>query len=399
MYQLTIKNPRTNQQEELSLPLTDYQLSLRLEDNGIINIDDAIILTDFVNDSDDFPHLPAAMLESADLFEVNYLTQRIQMLSAKQQDEMDLLIKAYDLHDIADLINLTYEVEQETYRILKGVSNHEELGRWFVMQSPTETPGTVLNQIDYAKIGSGLDVPQLKGAFCEGNYVYCKEPFQERVYDGKHLPYFSYEVNDTIAVIQYVNDENDSVSYLTLPAGEIAMQRVMKELGCETFDNCHIDLKASRVFCHEHYLKPNENIEKLNELCKQLHSLPHQDFVKLQAVVEYTQMQNKEVSDLYSSSAFEKLNLLYHHLNDFEFFPNIHSPEQYAEYLVNETDIFHIGEELTAYIQYEELGYDWTNTEGGRFVSGGYVIDETRLIPTRGIEDEIENLGEEELEQ
>ena len=40
MYLLTIKNPITNQQEELSLPLKDMQLEIRLKENGITSIND-----------------------------------------------------------------------------------------------------------------------------------------------------------------------------------------------------------------------------------------------------------------------------------------------------------------------------------------------------------------------
>lgn len=394
MYQLTIQNPITQQQTILSLPLTYFDLEIKLKSIGITNIDDPITIVNFTNDDNDLPQLPIKMLDHADIFQINFLAQRIDSLTPEKQEDMNTVIEAFNIHKISDLINLTYEVEHDTYKIIENVNDHDDLGKWFTAENCYDLPSIVLDNIDYSGIGYDLDHYDYEGKFCDRGYVFIENPMDEKVYDGIHFPDFAYGAK-CIANIKYVNDDNGLISYLKLPAGDFAMQRVLKELECGSFNGCRIDPKSSIIFDQYDFLSEKDDIEKLNNLCKDLALLKEKDFVKLQAIVAYAKVSEEEMFyrlGAKDDTAFEKLNALYRHLNDFDFFPNIHSPEAYADHLVNEMKMFDIGEELTPYIRYAELGRDWIDGEGGRFVPGGYVVDETP------VEREAENNIEEELE-
>lgn len=400
MYLLTIKNPQTQQQKQLSLPLTDLELELKLKEIGVTDINNPINLVNFTNDGYDFPQLPIKMIEHAHIFQINFLAQRINSLSAIEQKNMDAVIEAFGVHRINDLINLTYEVEHNMYRIVEGTEDHDDLGKWFVEKEYYDLPTVILDNIDYNGIGYDLNNYEFSGKFCDKGYVYVENSMDEKIYNGKHLPDFAYE-RSYIANIKYINDDNGYESYLKLPAGELAMQRVLKELECETFDNCRIDIDSSYIFDQYDYLTEKDDIGKLNDLCNEMASIGEKTLVKMRAIIEYASISSDEMFyrlGAKNDTAFEKLNALYSRLEDFDYFPGIHTPKAYADHLVNNIKFFEIGEELTPYINYEELGCDWIEDEGGKFVSTGYVIDESPTELQRTYPEEIQVQDEEDLE-
>ncbi len=381
MYLITIKNPLTDQQEELSLPLTERQLELRLKDNGITSISDAIQLSNFINDGTDFPQLPINIIYSGDIFEINFLAQRIESLSIEDQEDMSAMMKAYDVSDILDLINLTYEIENGTYSVIEEVDNHFALGKWFVKEHYSHMPSVILENINIDDVGYEVDQFVLCGKFFEGGYVYEECPLTQEAYDGIILPDFDY-LDDHIAKIQVTNISNARSTYLKLPASIYAYQRLCQKLDCTGIHNSNINIDPSvNMLGTIMRLGDNFNLAELNQICLQIEAMESRDRKKLAAILEYVSLTDEEriyyKFGLTDCTLSNQLMTLVHHLNDFDYFESIHSPRDYAYYLTTESNTFDIAEELIPYVNFDQLGEDWTNQEEGIFISSGYVIDET----------------------
>ena len=381
MYLITIKNPLINQQKELSLPLTERQLEHRLKENGITSINDLIELSNFINDGTDFPQLPNNIINNVDIFEINFLAQRIESLSIEDQEDMSTIMKSYDVSGISDLVNLTYEIENGTYSVIEEVDNHLALGKWFVKENYPHIPSVILENINIDDVGYEVDQFVLCGKFFDGGYVYEDSPLMQESYDGIILPDFDY-LDDHIAKIQVTNISNTRSTYLKLPASIYAYQRLCQKLDCTGIHDSNIKIDPSvNMLGTTMRLEDTFNLAELNQICAQIEAMDDKELKKLTAVLEYISLVDEEriyyKFGLTDCTLSNQLMTLVHHLNDFDYFEGVHSPRDYAYYLTTESNTFDIAEELIPYVNFDQLGEDWTNQEGGIFVSSGYVIDET----------------------
>ena len=106
-----------------------------------------------------------------------------------------------------------------------------------------------------------------------------------------------------------------------------------------------------------------DSLWEVNEMCQAIHRLGPVDRAKLDAAVEYaradTARQIQRVAD---------------HLDQFDFVPNVHTPEEYGRYLIQNSGKFGYDENLERFYNYDQFGRDSIEAEDGRFIDGGYIV-------------------------
>ena len=186
----------------------------------------------------------------------------------------------------------------------------------------------------------------------------------EQLYKGGPFPPYLYDVYELVLTISPdQNMENATELYLPSAAGQI--ERALRRGG--------ITEQQARFAKLESIQLPGKITGKLNlqydslwevnEMCQAIHRLGPVDRAKLDAAVEYaradTARQIQRVAD---------------HLDQFDFVPNVHTPEEYGRYLIQNSGKFGYDENLERFYNYDQFGRDSIEAEDGRFIDGGYIV-------------------------
>ncbi len=143
--------------------------------------------------------------------------------------------------------------------------------------------------------------------------------------------------------------------WLELPATDEEISEAMKKIGIneeyEEFFITDYESEVPGLKVHEF-----ENIEKLNEMAEELESLDEYELEKIAAIIDYTGYELAEIID---------------NVDDYQFYPGVSSDEELGcEY----AEMLNVPEELENYIDWETYGRECMLSEGGAFVTGGYVF-------------------------
>ena len=103
-------------------------------------------------------------------------------------------------------------------------------------------------------------------------------------------------------------------------------------------------------------------MHSLNAMCGAIAKLEQKDRDKLEAVIVFAEPEN--------AGAIRRLA---ENLEQFDFIPGIHTPEEYGRYMIRESGRFEYDDILEAFYDYEGYGQHRIQQENGRFSGYGYV--------------------------
>ena len=101
---------------------------------------------------------------------------------------------------------------------------------------------------------------------------------------------------------------------------------------------------------------------ELNRLCQICSNFKEQDFVKLGAVCQMAK-----------PTCAANIRQLAENLDQFDFAPNVHTPEELGKYMIQQSGRFEYDENLDAFYDYEKYGTERMNEEDGMFTDRGYI--------------------------
>ena len=113
--------------------------------------------------------------------------------------------------------------------------------------------------------------------------------------------------------------------------------------------NCALDFERESLF-------------ELNRLCQICSNFTEQDFEKLGAVCQ-----------LAKPTCAENLRHLAENLDQFDFAPGVHTPEEYGRYMIQKSGHFEYDENLDEFYTYGDYGVQRMLQEDGVFTDRGYV--------------------------
>ena len=101
---------------------------------------------------------------------------------------------------------------------------------------------------------------------------------------------------------------------------------------------------------------------QLNELSQVCADFQEHDFAKLGAVCH-----------LAKPEGIESVRHLAENLDQFDFAPDVHTPEEYGQYMIQQSGRYEYDENLAEFYNYEEYGIKRILQEDGVFTDYGYV--------------------------
>ena len=106
----------------------------------------------------------------------------------------------------------------------------------------------------------------------------------------------------------------------------------------------------------------HESLFELNRLCHACSNFKEQDFVKLGAVCQMAK-----------PACAANIRQLAENLDQFDFAPNVHTPEELGKYMIQQSGHYEYDENLEDFYNYGDYGVKRMLQEDGVFVNRGYV--------------------------
>ena len=188
----------------------------------------------------------------------------------------------------------------------------------------------------------------------------------DQAYDRKHLPPIWMAENCILELKIRVTGEADpkKQEWVQLPASQIKLERAMLRAGIPSCGEMQMLVSDSRfpdeVDCTldvEH-----GSLFELNRLCHACSNFKEQDFKKLGAVCQ-----------LAKPARAANIRQLAENLDQFDFAPNVHSPEELGKYMIQQSGHYEYDENLEEFYNYGDYGVKRILQDDGVFVDRGYV--------------------------
>ena len=287
-------------------------------------------------------------LESFDRYELLQFNAAVERFGLSAADELiDLSFCARDVTVVSDFNDLEL-VGKRHYLTVHGACNSEELenleGKETALALISGQPGYVTRY----------------------GVVYDNGIKLEQAYDRKHLPPIWMPESCILELKIRVTGEGDpkKQEWVQLPASRIKLERAMLRAGIASCGEIRILFSGSRfpdaVDCALDF--EHESLFELNRLCHACSNFKEQDFVKLGAVCQMAK-----------PTCAANIRQLAENLDQFDFAPNVHTPEELGKYMIQQSGHYEYDENLEDFYNYGDYGVKRILQDDGVFVDRGYV--------------------------
>ena len=295
--------------------------------------------------------------------ELDYLAKRLDSFDYIEAAQFQAMAVKTGIFDMKDLINLTICCQQAT--VITDFSNLEAIGRHHFVSINGGCLSSELADTDLRMTALKLILSK-DGTVTPYGVVYDNGLKLEAVYDGRHLPGYHYE-QDMLAVgiSSQTDSENSSkITWLYLPCSQAQVERGMMRSGISDPEDMSIWYEDSQLPKEvESALEfKRESLYELNDLAAAIKKLMEADQKKLGAAVI-----------LAEPECASQIRHLAENLDQFEFAPNVKTPEEYGKYMIQESGHFDYDKNLDEFYDYEKYGQQRMSRESGMFTEAGYI--------------------------
>ncbi|MBP3509292.1 antirestriction protein ArdA [Oscillibacter sp.] len=312
---------------------------------------------------DGLPILKRLEKVAVNIDELDYLAKRLDSFDYIEAAQFQAMAVKTGVFDMKDLINLTFCCQQAT--VITDFSDLEAIGRHHLVSINGGCLSSELADTDLRMTALKLILSK-EGTVTPYGVVYDNGLKLDEVYDGRHLPGYHYE-QDMLAVgiSSRAEPENTSkITWLYLPCTQLQIERGMMRSGISDPDNMRIWYEDSQFPKEvENVLEfKQESLYDLNDLAATIKKLTEADQKKLGAAVI-----------LAEPECASQIRHLAENLDQFEFAPNVKTPEEYGKYMIQESGHFDYDENLDEFYDYEKYGQQRMSRESGMFTEAGYI--------------------------
>lgn len=269
----------------------------------------------------------------------------------------------FDISSVDKLMNLSFCSREVT--VVSDFNDLERIGKRHYLTLRGSCASEELEKVDGKETALRLITGQI-GCVTQFGVIYDNGMKLEKIYDQRHLPP-TWMAEDCLLELEIgAPDETDTQKHewLQLPTSLIKLERAMLRAGVDACGEMQIKLSDSRlpdeVTCAldiEH-----ESLFELNRLCQACLDFNEQDFIKLGAVCQMAK-----------PACAANIRQLAENLDQFDFAPNAHDPEELGKYMIQRSGHYEYDESLEEFYNYGDYGVSRMLQEDGKFVDRGYV--------------------------
>jgi len=236
----------TNTATIVMLPATPYELADALDKARIL--DGNVIYSSEVCGCK-LEYLPKYISPSVNIYELNHLAQRLKMLQQWELDcfegmvGMEAVRTEYKPIAVEQLINMTHSMLD--CRIIYDVYDDQALGQFYIdndfISELTDLPEKIFSWLDNEKIGREMREDE-SGVFTSSGYVVQDAEIVQVYKSGDSIPHQDLDYTVLVKIKRghagILQDDNDLVSFLKLPATDEELFQAAKEVEAASLEEC-----------------------------------------------------------------------------------------------------------------------------------------------------------------
>ena len=363
----------------LELPASEYVIRNAIQRARIIGKDNTLQTLDVLG-CPVWSDLIYYRLDSPTIDELNFFANRIA-----QMDDSELAIfrtvapkvlgsPADEILSMKDLINCTYGYDE--IMVASNIRTDEQLGQFIIENElhddVNNIPESSLYLLDKAKIGA-LYRTSLNCDLTGGYAIFAGDYKPPEIYDGKQFPetavedWYAFRLQIAPPPVEDISEVEDKAVWITLPMERQAADRIARELGVGSIEECvYLEFESSVPQITADHFGDMQFFDKLNGLAEKFPYLSPQEQMKFKAVLSAEHPADiDDISDVIANLNKYELNAYVD--SDSDFF------KSYLEY--------HLGTDF----DHKWLGGLFAKDEGARLLERlGATNTEYGVISARG---------------
>ena len=311
----------------------------------------------------DCPALLRMTNTMANVDELDWLGKQLESFDRYELLQFNAAVERFGLSAADELIDLSFCARDVT--VISDFSDLERVGRKHYLTVHGACDPKELEDLDGKETALALISGQ-PGYVTQYGVVYDNGIKLEQAYDRKHLPPIWMAENCILELKIRVTGEDDpkKQEWVQLPTSQIKLERAMRRAWIPSCGEMQMLVTDSRfpdaadcALDFEH-----ESLFELNRLCHACSGFKEQDFKKLGAVCQMAK-----------PTCAANIRQLAENLDQFDFAPNIHTPEELGKYMIQQSGHYECDENLEEFYNYGDYGVKRILQDDGVFVDRGYV--------------------------
>ena len=356
-----LNNPQHFEQGgvDILFPLKDDEYAESLQQLSERHIGDATAQDCMVKEIySDYDVLQCLKGQVVNVDELDYLAKRLDSFDEHEDSLYQAACHAFGLHDIKDLINMTFCFQGTT--VISDFSKLEEAGKQhYLAIHDGSAPADEVSAVDGKALAEQL-IQSGEGITTPFGLFFRNGMRMEELYQGHSFPPYLW---DTAQAEVELTTPGGATAYIFLPITELALERLQQREGVRDLTKCNRTLRLFHG--REERIEMQGDMAEFrewNELCEDLNAMRSVWQRKFHAAVEATGAQD-----------LAQLQLLISSLEDFELIPGVKDAESYGRYMIQESGKYRYDPDLECYYNYEAIGEFLMTHEAGRITQQGYL--------------------------
>ena len=312
------------------------------------------------------PNCPALLRMTgtmANVDELDWLGKQLESFDRYELLQFNAAVERFGLSAADELIDLSFCAREVT--VVSDFNDLELAGKRHYLSVHGACDPKELENLDGKETALALISGQ-PGYVTRYGVVYDNGIKLEQAYDRKHLPPIWIPESCIMELKLRVTGEDDpkKQEWVQLPASQIKLERAMLRAGIPSCGEMQMLVSGSRfpdaVDCALDF--EQESPFELNQLCRACSNFKEQNFVKLGAVCQMAK-----------PTCAANIRQLAENLDQFDFAPNVHRPEELGKYMIQQSGHYEYDENLEDFYNYGDYGVKRMLQEDGVFMDRGYV--------------------------
>ena len=392
MFEATLKNRISAHFAPVTItfpiPEDQYEqaiLALKKSQIGDARVQDCLI------DNVHAPNCPALVRMTgtmANVDELDWLGKQLESFDRYELLQFNAAVERFGLSAADELIDLSFCARDVT--VVSDFNDLELVGKRHYLTVHGACDPKELENLDGKETALALIFGQ-PGYVTRYGVVYDNGIKLEQAYDRKHLPPIWMAENSILELKIRATGEDapKKQEWVQLPASQIKLERAMLRAGIPSCGEMQMLFSGSRfpdaVDCALDF--EHESLFELNRLCHACSGFKEQDFKKLGAVCQMAK-----------PTCAANVRQLAENLDQFDFAPNVHTPEELGKYMIQQSGHYEYDENLEDFYNYGDYGVKRMLQEDGVFVDRGYVSYHGTLTLEKMMRDDPEESYQQEQE-
>ena len=348
---------------EFPIPEAQYEETIRAL-NGIQS--GAVVEQDcFVADigTAGCPALERLIGTMANVDELDWLGKQLESFDRYELLQFNAAVERFGLSAADELIDLSFCARDVT--VISDFSDLKLVGKRHYLTVHGACDPKELENLDGKETALALISGQ-PGYVTRYGVVYDNGIKLEQAYDRKHLPpiWMPESCILELKIRATGEDAPKKQEWVQLPASRMKLERAMLRVGIASCGEMQMLVSDSRfpdeVNCAVDFER--ESLFELNRLCQICSSFKEQELVKLGAVCQ-----------MVKPACAANIRQLAENLDQFDFAPNAHTPEELGRYMIQRSGHYEYDENLEDFYNYGDYGVKRILQDDGVFVDRGYV--------------------------